>query len=209
MKRLLLIAFAAFLLGSCYPEGPEYTEDLDVVYTTYDKTYDFKAGATYSMPDRIVIDAEKDNNGNWQPEYMPDGLAAPILDQIELNMTALGWTKLPNGLDGEANPLADILLTPAAMKSTNYFYSYWYDWWYGGWWGGWGWYYPPYYTISSYTTGSMIMVIADPNIESPINQSQTAWLAVGNGLFTGAYDLGRVKNSIDQAFAQSPYLKTN
>jgi len=55
----------------------------------------------------------------------------------------------------------------------------------------------------------MIIVIADPNVASPINQTQAAWLAVGNGLFTGAYDLNRVKNSIDQAFAQSPYLKTN
>src|SRR5690349_22372503 len=100
--RLLLITIAAFLLGSCYPEGPEYTEDLDVVYTTYDKAYDFKAGSTYAMPDKIVVDAEKDNNGDWQPEYMPDAFAAPILAQIESNMTAMGWTRLPNVL-GEAN----------------------------------------------------------------------------------------------------------
>lgn len=208
--RFLLIALPALLLWSCYPEGPEYTEDLDVVYTTYDKAYDFEAGSTYAMPDRIVVDAQKDDNGNWQPEYMPDKFATPILNQIHLNMTAMGWTRLPNNIDGEPNPAADIVLTPAAMKNTNYFYSYWYDWWYGGYWGGWyGWYYPPYYTVSSYTTGSMIMIIADPNVESPINQTQAAWLAVGNGLFTGVYDIERVKKSIDQSFAQSPYLKTN
>jgi hypothetical protein len=123
-------------------------------------------------------------------------------------MTALGWTRLPNVL-GEANPNADIILTPAAMKNTNYFYSYWYDWWYYGWGGWYGWYYPPYYTVSSYTTGSMIMIIADPNVETPINQTQAAWVAVGNGLFTGVYDINRVKKAIDQSFAQSPYLKTN
>ncbi|HEU5291395.1 MAG TPA: DUF4136 domain-containing protein [Cyclobacteriaceae bacterium] len=208
--RLLLIALTAFLLGSCYPEGPEYTEDLDVVYTTYDQAYDFKAGSTYAMPNKIVVDAEKDNNGDWQPEYMPDAFAGPILAQIESNMTALGWTRLPNNVvTDEPNPDADIILTPAAMKNTNYFYSYWYDWWYYGWGGWYGWYYPPYYTVSSYTTGSMIMVIADPHVQTPINQTQAAWMAVGNGLFTGAYDLNRVKKAIDQSFAQSPYLKTN
>lgn len=210
MRRLLfmrffLMALSAFLLGSCYPEGPEYTEDLDVVYTTYDPAYDFKAGSTYAMPTKIVVDAQKDVSGNWVPEYMPDAFAAPILAQIELNMTALGWTRLPD-IAGEANPAADIALTPAAIKSTTYFYTYWYDWWYGGWYG---WYYPPYYTVSSYTTGSMIMVISGSTVDSPINQTQSAWLAVGNGLFTGSYDLNRVKKSIDQAFKQSSYLKTN
>jgi hypothetical protein len=56
----------------------------------------------------------------------------------------------------------------------------------------------------------MIMTIADPNgDELPINQSQAVWVSVGNGLFTGAYDLNRVKKSIAQSFEQSPYLQTN
>lgn len=209
MKRLLslrsLLIALPMLLWSCYPEGPEYTEDLDVVYTTYNKSYDFQAGATYSMPSKIVVDAEKSVGGVWVPEYMPDAFAGPILAQIDANMTALGWTKLPE-VAGELNPLADIALMPAAMKSTNYFYSYWYDWWYGGWYG---WYYPPYVTVSSYTTGSLVLIIADPNVDSPINQTQASWVAVSNGLFTGVYDLNRVKKAIDQSFAQSPYLKTN
>ena len=96
------------------------------------------------------------------------------------------------------------------MKSTTYFYSYWYDWWYGGYWGwGWGWYYPPYYTVSSYTTGSLIMVISDPNEETPINRSPAVWVGIGNGLLTGAYDIDRATDAVDQAFAQSPYLQTN
>jgi hypothetical protein len=210
MKRfLLMMMLAATLLGGCYPEGPEYTEDLDVVYTTYDVDYDFQAGSTYAMPDKIVVDAERDGGGNWVPEYMPQGIAEDILEEIEANMTANGWTRLPNigsYPDGLPDENADVFLTPAAMKSTTYFYSYWYDWWYGGW----GWYYPPYVTVSSYTTGSMIMTIADPNIDQlPINQSEAVWVSVGNGIFTGSYDLNRVKKSIAQSFEQSPYLKTN
>ena len=57
----------------------------------------------------------------------------------------------------------------------------------------------------------MIITMADPNVgeDNPINQSQTAWIAVGNGLFSGAYDISRVTKAIDEAFDQSPYLKLN
>jgi hypothetical protein len=201
-KMLLTVIAGVFLLG-CYPDGPDYTEDLDVVYTTYSDQYDFASKGTYAMPDKIVVDIEIDN-GDTTYVYMKDVFAKPVLDAIDNNMSKLGWTK--------ANIITepDVLVTPAAFTNTTYFYSYWYDWWYGGWYGGWyGWYYPPYYTVSSYTTGSLIISLADPNEESPTGRTEAKWLAVGNGLYSGAYDVDRVLKAIDQAFKQSPYLKTN
>jgi len=192
------------VLLSCYPAGPEYVEDVDVTYTTYDQKFDFQSRGTYAMPDKIVVDVEIED-GDTTYIYMKDVFATPILAAIDDNMKANGWAKV--GLAGTP----DVVVTPAGISSTTYFYSYWYDWWYGGWYGGWGWYYPPYYTVSSYTTGSMIITMADPNVgtDNPINQSQTAWIAVGNGLFSGAYDISRVTKAIDEAFDQSPYLKLN
>jgi len=189
------------LLASCYPQGPEYSDDTDVVYTTYDEKYDFSGGKSYAMPDKIVMDVKIDD-GDTTYEYMPDKFAKPILETIAKNMTAMGYN--PVGIN--ASP--DLLLTPAAISSTTYFYSYWYDWWYGGWYGGW--YYPPYYTVSSYTTGSIIIAMADPSLaaDSPINRSQTVWVAAGNGLVSYDYDISRVNAAIDQAFKQSPYLST-
>lgn len=206
MKRLLYVALVALLLQGCYPAGPEYVEDLDVVYTTYDKEYDFQAANTYAMPDKIVVDVEIDN-GDTTYVYMKPVFATPILNAIRTEMTSNGWNEvLPQN--------ADVIITPAALSSTTYFYSYWYDWWYGygGWYGGyWGWYYPPYYTVSSYTTGSLVLVMADPSAadDSPINRSPAIWSAVANGLYTGSYDVSRVENGIEQAFKQSPYLKIN
>jgi len=203
MKHISAIV-AILLLGGCYPQGPDFAEDTDVVYTVFDQEYDFKAANTYAMPDKIVVDVEIDR-GDTTYVYMLDKFAAPIFQTIEKNMTAYGYTRV----DIDQTPA--LLLTPAGLESTNYFYSYWYDWWYGGWYGGyWGWYYPPYYTISSYTTGSMIMVLSDPNkaADSPINRSRAAWVAAANGLVNYAYDITRVTKSIDQAFAQSPYLNT-
>lgn len=207
MNRLLSYSLLAILTGfglaGCYPAGPDYTEDLDVVYTTYDPDYDFAGSNTYSMPDQIVTDVEISITGDTTYEYMKPVYADPILARIDANMSSLGWTKV----DVSANP--DVLLMPAGLSSTTYFYSYWYGWWYGGYWGGWGWYYPPYYSVSSYTTGSLIMTIADPRNDSPINKSQTAWIAAANGLLSYSGNINRVLTGIDQAFEQSPYLKTN
>jgi Domain of unknown function (DUF4136) len=207
MNRLLIyFVFAALTglgLAGCYPAGPDFTEDLDVVYTNFDDEFDFQGRSTYAMPDKIVIDVDISNSGDTTYEYMKDIYAGPILDRIESNMSNLGWTRV----DVSASP--DVLLTPAGISSTTYFYSYWYDWWYGGYYGGWGWYYPPYYTVSSYTTGSLIMTIADPMNDSPINKSPTAWIGAINGILTSSGNIDRVFTGIDNAFAQSPYLKTN
>ncbi len=199
-KTILTAVVGVFLLG-CYPAGPEYVEDLDVVYSTYDEVYDFKSKGTYSLPDKIVTDVKIDN-GDTTYVYMKEKFATPILQSIESNMSALGWDKVNIQND------PDVLVTPAAMSTTTYYYSYWYDWWYGGYYGGWGWYYPPYYSVSSYTTGSLIITMADPNLDNAINKSPTVWIAAANGL-TGSNDINRAIKGIDQAFAQSPYLKTN
>jgi hypothetical protein len=154
------------------------------------------------MPDQIVIDVEIDN-GDTIYEYMKDIYAGPILQRIADNMANRGYQRV----DVSASP--DLLMMPAAISSTTYFYSYWYGWWYGGYWGGWGWYYPPYYTVSSYTTGSLIMTLSDPNSDNPINQTPVSWIAAANGLLSYNYDLDRVLDAIDQAFIQSEYLTTN
>ncbi len=199
----LVFALASGLaLWGCYPDGPEYYEDTDVTFTQYDSEFDFASRQTYALPDRIVVDVEIDN-GDTTYVYMRDVYATPILQTIDANMSEYGWTKVAIS----ANP--DVVLTPAAFKNTTYFYSYWYDWWWGGWYPGWGWYYPPYYTISSITTGSMVINMADPNIDNPIDRAPVTWMMIGNGLASGSDNINRMIEAIDQAFAQSPYLKTN
>jgi len=197
-KTMLAAVVGVFLLG-CYPAGPEYVDDLDVVYSTYDEVYDFQSQGTYAMPDKIVTDV-KIKNGDTTFVYMKDVYAKQLLASIESNMSKFGWTKVNIDKD------PDVLVTPAAMSTTTYYYSYWYDWWYGGYYGGW--YYPPYYSVSSYTTGSLIITMADPNVETAINKTPTIWIAAANGLL-GSDDINRALKGIDQAFAQSPYLKTN
>jgi hypothetical protein len=204
MKKQFLIFSTVILLAGCYPDGPDYVEDIDVAYTVYDPKYDFKAKKTFAMPDQIVVDVEIED-GDTIYEYMSPLYSTSILQNIQQNMESYGYTRV--GL--EANP--DLLLTPGGLSSTTYYYSYWYDWWYGGYYGGYyGWYYPPYYTVSSYTTGTLLLVLSDPKqaSESPINRSPALWVAAANGLLIYSYDISRVNDGVDQLFRQSSYLNT-
>ncbi len=207
MNRLFsyfaLVALTGIGLAGCYPGGAVFTEDLDVVYTNFNDEYDFQSQSTYAMPDSIVIDVKTNTSGVVTYEYMDDSYARPILARIEANMTSYGWSRVPV----TANP--DVLLAPAGISSTNYFFSFWHNWWFGGIWGGWGWYFPPSFTVSSFTTGSFIMVIADPDNDSPINRSPTGWIGAMNGILNSRGNLERVFSGIDVAFNQSPYLKIN
>jgi len=112
-------------------------------------------------------------------------------------MTALGWTET----DDPA--VADLVLFPAVWTNTTIYY------WYNNWcwyyyYCGWGWGYP---SASSYTTGTLLMTLVadgDDYIEPT-----RVWTGAINGLLSGAYSTSRVTRGIDQAFTQSPYLKTN
>ena len=53
IKPLAIIALA-FLLTQCYPEGPVYVDEMDIVYTNYDPDYDFSAEQTFALPDKIM-----------------------------------------------------------------------------------------------------------------------------------------------------------
>lgn len=202
-KNVIAIMLTAmlFALGGCYLEGPEYTEELDLVYTNYDPAYNFASKGTYAMPDKVV---KVTGDPLAPPEYIKDIYGIPILAEIDANMAALGWTKV------DVNATPDIQLLPAAWTTTTIVGGYWggyYCWWYPYYCGG-GWYYP-YYPVSSYSTGTLLLTITDPNLEGTDGSLRNVWTGAMNGLLSGSYDIDRIKKGIDQAFTQSPYLKTN
>jgi Domain of unknown function (DUF4136) len=201
MKILKVLSLTAivFLLTQCYPEGPEYIDELDLVYSNYDPATDFTAKQTYAIPDKIMkIDDDLISGGD--PNFVKDTYAKPMLDKIKQNMSDYGWTLVSK----DANP--DVLLAPVAYElTTTYYYGggYW-DWWYGGWYG---WYYP-YPVTTSYTTGSLVVTMLDPNNLSPDEKMRAVWSFVVNGLLEGtsAEFTARFTKGINQAYIQSPYL---
>jgi hypothetical protein len=199
MKRkflsLALIAGLAFLWG-CYPDGADYYEETDIVYTNYENKFDFKSKGTYSMPNKIVKITGNLTEGE-DPEFVKEPQNTQILQKIESNMTALGYTKTAD----PAN--ADLVLFPAVWTNTTVYYYYDYWCWYYYYYCGWGWGYP---SVTSYTTGTLLMTLVADGAEYV--QPTNVWTAAANGLLSGYYDVTRVNKAIDQAFKQSPYLNT-
>lgn len=192
----LVLFFSLFLLLGCYPDGADYTDELDIVYTVYDKEYNFQNATTYSLPDKIVILGDEDN-----VEFIADVYAIPILARIDSNLQALGWTKV----DNDENP--DVQVMPASWTTTTISY------WGGGYWCYWdpyycgGWWYYPYPIVSSYTTGTLMMNMVEKEPSSVDGRKKVVWVGAINGLLQGSYNASRINNAIDQSFKQSPYLK--
>ncbi len=198
-QKFLALAFIAgmIFLGGCYPDGAEYYEDTDIVYTDYDDQFDFSSKGTYSIPDKIVKITGNLNEGEL-PEFIKEPYNSQILNNIEKNMTLMGYTKV----EDPAN--ADMVLFPAVWTNTTIYYWYDYWCWYYPYYCGWGWGYP---SVTAYTTGTLVMSLVADGDEYV--EPAKVWTGAANGLLSGAYDVTRVNNAIDQAFKQSPYLKTN
>ena len=198
-QKFLSLAIVAGLIffGGCYPDGAEYYEDTDIVYTDYDDQFDFSYKGTYSIPDKIVKITGNLNEGEL-PEFIKEPYNSQILNNIEKNMTSMGYTKV----EDPAN--ADMVLFPAVWTNTTIYYWYDYWCWYYPYYCGWGWGYP---SVTAYTTGTLVMALIADGDEYV--EPAKVWTGAANGLLSGAYDVTRVNAAIDQAFKQSPYLKTN
>ncbi len=214
-----LITAIPLLILSCYPGGSSTVEDLDIVGTSYDKEFDFSAATSFSLPDtiiHIVADSEEDSLGR---DY--DDL---IIGRVRDQMISNGYKEEP--LD-TLNP-ADVVLLISAMSTTNSGVYFDPAWWWGswGWWPGWGGYpgapvwgpgwgmgFPVGFPVYiNYSTGTLFITMIDPE-NTNIDEKTIAvtWLAALNTLLQrgGQNTEQRITDNIDQAFKQSPYLKTN
>ncbi|HQV00056.1 MAG: DUF4136 domain-containing protein [Bacteroidia bacterium] len=208
MKLKSILSISLFILISCtffsgcYPEGPTYYEEFDVVYTNYKKDYSFKDKKLFTMPDKIV--RITGNIGQGQPPvFISEPYNTQIINRIKSNMIAKGYTFTAD------TTIADFEILTAAIEVENYQVGYWYDyyypWYYPGYGGGW---YYPYPVVSSYTTGSIGINMVERKNTSPNNQNAVVWLSIINGLVEGSnIDFSnRIDKCIDQAYTQSPIL---
>lgn len=212
--RLGAVLGLGLAAAGCYPEVPTAIEDIDVVVTAFDESFDFGANLTFAMPDSVVeIDLSGTDTGSYD-----HSLDALILARIEENLLARGYTR---ELNPEANGADVVILAQVSTALNAEAYSYYpYDpfWgWYPGW-GYWdpcigcGYYYPwtpSLGTVVTYRTGSVLVEMIDPDatFETPDGPAFVArWATILNGYAEGNNIAARVGEGIDQAFAQSPYL---
>lgn len=203
---VFLLLVGGLWLVSCYPGDIEDLAELDTIATLYDDSFPFSQQSTYSMPDsvfqlcEVLVDPPSDC---IQLSRTHDQL---ILDRVDERMQDYGWERIP---DDDSQGVPDVRMVVVALGSETTSWYAWYPWnpWYGG-----GWYYPPVWQPVTYQTGTLAinMAIADSMITVPGEGEgvPVVWGGVMNGALGGsASDISsRLRNGIDQAFLQSPYL---
>ena len=215
MKKIIILAasaIAAFAVASCQKEP--YPQDMDneyLVYTAPSKNVDFTQFRTFDIADSVLVIGQSD-----KPYYSKSNNALALVQQYRINMEKRGYIYTPS------NPAAQLGVQLTYVEKTERFVRYYSDpyWWldYPGYWpsnywGNWtGWYYP--YPVSyTYTTNALITDIVDLTPVTAADGSKPltiVWSAYIGGPASASIsnDVKRMQQSIDQAFAQSQYLKS-
>ena len=231
--RSTILAAAAACLLACHPATINDSSETDMVVTRKAESYDYSRNRTYDIPDSIAdlcnVDpgnlpaGEAGANGGGDRPGRPDAgsldcneithrFDEAVLKEISKNLEALGYVRVHKS----ETVTPDVAMLVGALSSNNwvaytyYPWSYYYYWW--PYYPGWGIYYPYYPTTSivNYPTGSLMMELVSLNDADPDTQrTPVIWTGVVTGLLVqGDVDpASRINQTIDQAFAQSAYLK--
>ena len=205
MKKLTPLLLVLLVSVSCQkdPDTSELNGNF-LVLTDYDTSEDFEDFETFYIPDSILLITADKNASYWK-----DDQARLLLDNVAECMKEYGYIRVAD------KELADLGLQLSYIESTYYFTSYnnpywWWDYpgyWYPGYWGGWNsWYYP--YSVSyNYTTGSLLLEML--KLDDDSRKLSIIWDAYMSGLLysSNRLNIQLSANAIEQAFAQSPYLK--
>ena len=208
MKKILLIPALALLAVACHKEPYIDSDNEYLVYTSPGKDATFASFTTFDLADSLLVIGQ-----SAKPEYSQSQNALALIQAVRTNMENAGYIYTPD------NPDADLGIQMTYVIKTDRYVQYYNDpyWWlnYPGYWspGYWGNYvgfYYPYPVTYTYSTNALMVDMAD--LTTP--KTGTEALEVVWSVYIGgpagssvASDVEVMKNAIDQAFVQSPYLK--
>ena len=208
MKKVLFYSALALLAIACQKEP--YSQDSDgeyLVYTAPAKDVDFSEFLTFDIADSVLVIGD-----GKQSYYSQSDNALALIQAYRTNMEKLGYIYLPS------NPDAQLGIQVTYAEDTERFVQYYDDpyWWLdypgywpAGYWGNWtGWYYP-YPVVYTYTTNALIADMVDLTAGEVNGKLKIIWSCYIGGPASASitYDVQRMSAAVNQAFAQSPYLK--
>lgn len=209
MKKILFISAAVLLLAACHKEP--YPQDGDngyLVYTSPGKDVNFKNYKTFDIADSLLIIGEKD-----KPVYSQTQSALALIQAYRINMEKAGFIYTPSNPDADLGvQLTYVIKTERYVKY--YDDPYWWldypGYWPSGYWGNWTGYYYPRPVVYTYTTNALLADIVNLTGEQeegkPLEVLWTSYIG-GPASSSLQQDVQRLTSAVDQAFAQSPYLK--
>ena len=200
--KLSVIALISVLVTSCSWGPGDLDETKDQILTVAYKSPDanFQNLKTYALADSmsVVVDGQKKRVKNEVSEN--------IFSLISQNLSKLGYTQTT----ASQNP--DILVDLGYIQSTNkaVYPGYWSDW---DWW--WDCYYYPWYpwdpyypypmptVVTSYTTGTIIIEMADMSLVK--NQTvPIIWHGVVRSILNGSHTQAQLTEAINEVFTILP-----
>lgn len=208
INLLMASALVLFAAASCQKEPS--SQDIDneyLVYTAPSKDVDLSKYMTFDIADSVLVIGQTS-----KPYYSQSNNALALIQAYRTNMEKLGYIYLPS------NPDAQLGIQVTYAEDTQRFVQYYDDpyWWLdypgywpAGYWGNWtGWYYP-YPVVYSYTTNALITDMVDLTAGEQNGKLKIIWSCYIGGPASASinYDVKRMAAAVDQAFAQSPYLK--
>ena len=210
MKKILLISAAVMLLAACHKEPyPQDSDNEYLVYTSPGKNVNFSQYQTFDIADSLLVIGQSE-----KPQYSQSNNALALIQAYRTNMEKAGYIYTPSNPDADLGiQLTYIIKTERYVQYYNNDPYWWLDYpgyWPSGYWGNWyGWYYP--YPVSyTYTTNALLAEMVDLTTEEG-KALKIIWSCYigGPAGYSTQDDVNRMKNSVDQAFAQSPYLTRN
>lgn len=206
MKKILLIPAILVLAVACHKEPFLDADNEYLVYTSPSKQVDFTQFRTFDLADSLLVIGQSD-----KPSYSQSDNALALIQQVRTNMEKLGYIYTPD------NPAADLGIQMTYVIKTERYVQYYNDpyWWLDypgywspGFWGNWTGYYYPYPVTYTYSTNALMVDMV--NLKTPKDNEalEVVWSVYIGGPASSSItsDVKRMKASIDQAFAQSPYL---
>lgn len=207
MKKILLISAVLLLAVACHKEPYLDSDNEYLVYTSPGKDVTFASFTTFDLADSLLIIGQ-----STKPEYSQSNNALALIQAVRTNMEKLGYIYTPD------NPNADLGIQMTYVVKTERYVQYYNDpyWWldYPGYWspGFWGNYtgfYYPYPVTYTYSTNALMIDMV--NLTTPKTGTEAlevVWSTYIGGPSTGSIttDVDLMKNAINQAFVQSPYL---
>ena len=211
MKRIFIFSTLALLAIGCHKEP--YPQDADsefLVYTQPAKNVNFAEYQTFDIADSLLVIGQSE-----KPQYSQSNNALALIQAYRTNMEKAGYIYTPSNPDADLGiQLTYIIKTERYVQYYNGDPYWWLDYpgyWPSGYWGNLnGWYYP-YPVTYTYTTNAFIAEMVDLKNADESKALTIIWSCYigGPAGYSVQDDVNRMTNSVNQAFAQSPYLTRN
>ncbi len=203
----LLLALPALIVG-CYPGDFDDLEDFDTVTTLHERGRELQRDPDVRPP-RHVVHIEEDDDDDDDRVELSRQFDDDILKKVRENLNARGYQEVT----GPTRPDVVVAVSAAATTVVGAYSGSYCDYW--GWYGWYGYpcgYYPGYTYIYSYDLGTIFIDMLDIRPEALLDdQIDVLWTGAVRGVLgtTDPETEQRIHEGIDQAFRQSPYLRSN